>query len=108
MRSDSFRTLVEQHPQNEMFRFSLGQALVQEERPGDAIPHLQFCVERKPDWMMPRILLGKSLLAVGRRAEARPVLAAALALAVDQNHEEPEAELRALLTDWPPHVNESA
>lgn len=84
-----------------MFRFSLGQALVQEEKPGEAIPHLQFCVDRKPDWMMPHILLGKSLLAVGRRTEARPVLEAALTLAVAQNHETPEEELRALLSDWP-------
>jgi thioredoxin-like negative regulator of GroEL len=101
MRSVSFQTLVDQNPENEMFRFSLGQALVQEERPGDAIPHLQVCVDRKPDWMMPRILLGKSLLAVNRRSEARPVLVAALELAVQQNHETPEEELRALLADWP-------
>jgi len=106
MRSVSFQALVEQNPENEMFRFSLGQALVQEDKPGDAIPHLQVCVDRKPDWMMPHILLGKSLLADGQRAAARPILAAALELAVTQNHETPEGELRALLADWPEDENE--
>jgi hypothetical protein len=47
--------------------------------------------------MMPRILLGKLLLRMGRTADARPVLEEALALAVAQDHEEPETELRGLL-----------
>jgi hypothetical protein len=47
--------------------------------------------------MMPRILLGKSLLAVGDRAGAKTAFTDALALAVAQGHEEPEAELRPLL-----------
>ena len=45
----------------------------------------------------PRILLGKSLLAAGDREDAKAAFADALALAVSQGHEEPEAELRALL-----------
>ena len=47
--------------------------------------------------MMPRILLGKALAAVGDASGARTAWAQALALAVAQGHEEPEAELRALL-----------
>lgn len=100
MRSDRFQSLVAQHPDNEMFRFSLGQALVEEGRAVEAIPHLQFCADRKADWMMPRILLGKSLLAAGRRDEARAVLSRALELAVEQDHETPETELREMLADW--------
>jgi hypothetical protein len=49
--------------------------------------------------MMPRILLGKLHLAAGRHAEARPLLVAALDLAVAQAHEDPERELRALLAE---------
>lgn len=82
-----------------MFRFSLAQALVAEGRPQDAVEHYQVCVAKKSDWMMARILLGKLLLQLGRRAEARPLLEAALNLAVAQNHEDPERELRSLLTD---------
>jgi predicted Zn-dependent protease len=99
-RSERFRSLVTQQPANELFRFSLAQALLDEGRTAEAIPHLEQCAGAKADWMMARILLGKALLTVGRRAEARPVLEAALALAVAQNHETPEAELRALLADW--------
>ena len=51
------------------------------------------------DWMMPRILLGKLLLQLERRADAQPLLEAALRLAIDQRHEDPERELRALLAD---------
>ena len=91
--------IVARQPGNELFRFSLAQALVAEGRDADAVPHYEFCVALKADWMMPRILLGKLLLRLGRRAEAKPLLAAALQLAVDQQHEDPERELRALLAD---------
>jgi hypothetical protein len=47
--------------------------------------------------MMPRILLGKALLHLGRKAEAKPWLVEALTLAIDQDHQDPEGELRALL-----------
>ena len=82
-----------------MFRFSLAQSLVADGRGQEAVPHFEFCVTRKSDWMMPRILLGKLLLELGRRAEALPVLQDALRLAVEQSHEDPERELRALLAD---------
>jgi hypothetical protein len=49
--------------------------------------------------MVPRILLGKALVELGRKAEARPALEEALQLAVDQQHEDPERELRAILAD---------
>jgi predicted Zn-dependent protease len=98
-RSEHFQALVTRQPDNEMFRFSLAQALVAEGRGEDAVPHYRFCVDRKSDWMMPRILLGKLLLQLGRRAEAKPLLESALQLAVDQQHEDPERELRGLLSE---------
>lgn len=100
-RSQQFAGLVAQQPQNELFRFSLAQALLAENRPADAVEHLIQCADRKADWMMPRILLGKALLGLGRRAEAKPWLEQALALAVEQNHEDPERELRSLLAELP-------
>jgi Flp pilus assembly protein TadD len=78
-------------------RFSLAQALLQAGRGDDARAHLEFCCGRKADWMMPRVMLGKHLLAAGRGAEARPILEQALALAIEQHHEEPAEELRTLL-----------
>ena len=77
-RSPHFAALVERAPDNELFRFSLAQALAAEGRAEEAGPHYAFCVAKKADWMMPRILLGKLHLAAGRHAEARPLLVAAL------------------------------
>ena len=96
-RSQQFAALVAAQPDNELFRFSLAQALLAESRPAEAVAHFEICANKKADWMMPRILLGKTLIGLGRRAEAKPWLEAALQLAVDQTHEDPERELRALL-----------
>lgn len=98
-RVDNFAAMVARQPDNELFRFSLAQALAAEGRTADAVPHYEICLAKKADWMMPRILLGKILLQLDRRAEAKPLLAAALQLAVDQHHEDPERELRALLAN---------
>ncbi|MES2692124.1 MAG: molecular chaperone DnaJ [Verrucomicrobiota bacterium] len=98
-RTEQFQALVARQPDNEMFRFSLAQALVADDRGAEAVPHYEFCVARKADWMMARILFGKLLLQLGRRAEAKPLLEDALRLAVEQTHEDPERELRALLAD---------
>jgi len=98
-RAQQFAALVAQQPDNELFRFSLAQALLAENRAADAVPHFETCANKKSDWMMPRILLGKALLGLGRRAEAKPWLEAALKLAVEQTHEDPERELRALLAE---------
>ena len=99
MSSARFAALVATQPENEMFRFSLAQALLREGQNEAALPHLEFCAAKKADWMMARILLGKSLLALGRRAEAKPRLEQALQLAIDQTHEDPERELRAILAE---------
>jgi predicted Zn-dependent protease len=96
-RSAHFSTLVAKQPDNELFRFSLAQALLAEDRGADALEHLEACAGKKSDWMMPRIMLGKTLLQLGRREEAKVWLEEALHLAVAQDHQDPEAELRALL-----------
>ena len=96
-RSERFRKLVEAHPGNPLYRFSLGQSLMQE---GDAVsaePHLRLAADSRSDWMMARILLGQCLEAQGFRDKARPVMEEALALAVSQGHEEPEQDLREWL-----------
>ena len=96
-RSELFREKVAANPANPLFRFSLGQALFEEGDFAGAIPHLETCAAARDDWMLPRILLGKSLIEEGRAEAARPVLEDALKLAVAQHHDDPAAELRALL-----------
>lgn len=98
-RSSLFRPLVQGDPTNPMFRFSLGQALWQEGQWQDACEHLQFAATAKADWMMPLILLGKCHLSLQQKDAAKAVFSEALRLAVAQGHEEPEAELQALLRD---------
>jgi predicted Zn-dependent protease len=98
-RSQQFAALVAKQPDNELFRFSLAQALLAENRPAEAVTHLIACANKKTDWMMPRILLGKTLLGLGRKTAARPWLEDALALAIAQSHDDPAAEMRALLAD---------
>lgn len=98
-RVDQFQALVSRQPMNELFRFSLAQALMAEGRHAEAAPHFRFCAELRAEWMMPRILLAKCLLNMNLQEEARPLLEAALRLAVAQQHEAPEAEVRGLLRD---------
>ena len=96
-RSAHFAAIVAKQPENELFRFSLAQALLNENREADALEQLEFCCRKKADWMMPRIMLGKALLQLGRKEDAKPWLEDALNLAIDQNHDDPAGELRGLL-----------
>ncbi len=98
-RSDIFKEKVAKDPNNSLFRYSLGQALFDEKKYAAAQEHLQFCVQSREDWMMPRILLGKALLEEGETEAAKTILTDALQLAVAQSHEDPAVELREMLTD---------
>ncbi len=98
-RSKVFQSLVDSDPQNVMFRFSLGQALWQEGDAKAACEHLRCATEAKLDWMMPRILLGKCYLSLQQKEQAKAAFAEALKLAIAQGHEEPEAELRGLISN---------
>ena len=100
-RVTQFTALVATQPANPLFRFSLAQALDASGRLPEAAEHYRACLAARADWMMPRILLGKLLLRTGDAADrvaARPILEEALALAITQDHEDPAAELQALLS----------
>ncbi|MDA0346946.1 MAG: molecular chaperone DnaJ [Verrucomicrobia bacterium] len=99
MSSERFATLIQSNPENEMFRFSYGEALFEEEKYQESLEHLQLCIDRKPNWMIPHILLGKAYIALGNRAKAMVFLEKALILAKEQHHEDPEKEVSALLED---------
>lgn len=98
-KSEIFLPKVASDPDNRLFRFSLGQALYDEGQTAAAIPHLLHCANSRADWMLPRILLGKAYLQTGQTTAAKPVLEAALDLAIEQNHDDPAAELRSILAD---------
>ncbi len=98
-RSSLFREKVIQSPDNVLFRFSLAQACFEEEDYDGVIEAIHPCLQQRPDWMLARILYGRSLLQKKEFARAREELFAALRLAEEQHHEEPAEELRALLQE---------
>jgi predicted Zn-dependent protease len=84
-------------PDNDLSRFNLAQAYVDAGDFPSAIDHLCALCDKKPDWMVVHIQLGKCLLALGRSAEAKPTLEHALHLAIAQHHDGPREELTELL-----------
>jgi len=99
MSLERFAGLIQADPDNELFRFSYGEALFDEGKFEECLSHLEFCVRKKSDWLIPQILLGKTMITLNRKKEAIPFLKKALQLARDQNHEDPEAEVLGLLED---------
>lgn len=89
--------LWQRFPENDLSRFNLAQAYVDANDYANAIEHLRALCQKKPDWMVVHIQLGKSLIALGRSAEAKPILEHARQLAIVQHHDTPREELEELL-----------
>lgn len=92
-----WQTLVEQQPNNELARFSLGKALFDAGEFAAAKEHFQIALAKKADWMVVQILIGKCALSLGDKLAAKAAFERALQLAIAQNHEGPREELEALL-----------
>lgn len=85
--------MVADHPLNELARFSLGKAHY---NLGDFVrarEQLVIALEKKPDWMVVQILIGRCDLSLGDKASARAAFERARRLAIEQNHEGPLAEM---------------
>jgi thioredoxin-like negative regulator of GroEL len=91
------RERLAQFPQHDLARFSLAQALYDAGEFREAAEHLRILAERKPDWMVVHILLGKCQLALHDPVAARQTLTHAHALAIAQHHDGPREELQQLL-----------
>ncbi len=91
--------LLAQYPDNEMARFSLGKALYDLGQFALARDQFAIALQRKPDWMAVAILLGKCELALGNKSAARAAFESALALAIAQKHDGPQAEMEQLLAE---------
>ena len=94
-----YEKMVEQFPENELARFSLGKALFDAGEFARAREHLESALAKKPDWMVVQILIGKCLLALGDKSSARANFERALHLAIEQHHEGPQAEMEQALRD---------
>ncbi len=89
--------LWQRFPENDLSRFNLAQAYIDANDYATAVEHLRPLCAKKSDWMVVHILLGKSLIALGRSTEAKPILEHALQLAIAQHHDSPREELTDLL-----------
>ncbi len=94
-----YEKMVEQFPENELARFSLGKALFDVNEFERAKEHFHAALTRKPDWMVVQILIGKCELALGNHASAKAAFENALKLAIDQNHEGPQMEMEQALAE---------
>ena len=98
-RSALFRAKLKESPQNDLFRFSLAQALFEEHDLEGCVLELQACLNKRPDWMIASLLLGKAKIALGNLSEARTILESTVKIAQEQNHEGPMEEAVALLNE---------
>jgi tetratricopeptide (TPR) repeat protein len=93
------RKMVEQFPDHELARFSLGKALFDAGEFAQAKSEFEQALSRKPDWMVVQILVGKCDLAAGNRDAARDAFLKALRLAIEQSHEGPREEMEQALSE---------
>ncbi len=91
--------LLEQFPNNEMARFSLGKAYFDSGQFVQAKEQLEIALSRKRDWMVVQILIGKCDLALGDREFAKAAFERARQLAIEQEHDGPLAEVEQLLAE---------
>ena len=89
--------LWQKFPDNDLSRFNLAQSYFEAADYANAAQHLHALCQKKADWMVVHILLGKCLLASGKSPEAKRILEHALRLAIAQHHDGPREELTELL-----------
>lgn len=92
-----FQSLVESHPNNELYLFSLGKACFDAGDFAQASEHLERAVEQRQDWMVPCVLIGRCAIQLGEMEKARSYLARALVLAVAGGHEDTRREVIQLM-----------
>jgi tetratricopeptide (TPR) repeat protein len=93
------KKLLEQYPENELARFSLGKAYFDAGQVSEAKEQFDLAIAKKPDWMVVQILIGKCELALGNISAAKNSFERAKQLAIQQNHEGPLAEMEQMLAE---------
>ncbi len=76
---DAFRQMVTKNPKGFLGRYGLGNKLLQEgDNLSEAAEHLQIAVQLDPTHVASHLALGRALVKLGRKEEARPVLQAGI------------------------------
>jgi tetratricopeptide (TPR) repeat protein len=94
---ERYRQRVEQDPEDELSRFSLGKALLELGDYAGAREQFSSALTIKPDWMAAHISLARCELCLGNKEAARPVLERARDLARRQGHVGPLAQVEEML-----------
>ena len=93
--------MVESNPDNELARYSLGSALMEDAEFAEAEQQLQRAIELKGDWIMAYILRARCLIHLQRYPEAKELLTQGRQHSLGQGHEGPVEEIDELLSDLP-------
>jgi predicted Zn-dependent protease len=76
---DAFRQMVAKHPRGFLGRFGLGQKLIQEGgNLEEAVEHLTVATQLDPTHVASHLALGRTLIALGKYQEAKPILTAGI------------------------------
>lgn len=74
---DAFRQMVAKNPKGFLGRYGLGNKLLQEGgNLEEALEHLRVAVQLDPFHVASHLALGRALIGLGKKDEAKPVLAA--------------------------------
>ncbi len=99
MKSDDWKSLLADEPDNELLRFSYAKALMDERRWSEAAPEFRRLVAEKPDYAIAWGFLARTLLESGDRDGAREACTRGLPVARAFNHEVPIEEIEAVLEE---------
>jgi predicted Zn-dependent protease len=94
---EKYRNLIQENPNNDLLRFSLGKILFDAGQYREAKEQFETAILIKPDWMAVQILIAKCELQLGNQAAARVATEKAHLLAKKQNHQGPLKETRQML-----------
>ncbi len=98
VRIAQLRQKLSASPENDLFRFSLAQSLFENGEFDEAITLFLECLEKKPDWMLAALFLGKAFIEKENFQEAARFLNLTIKTGLSQNHEGPVDEARQLLS----------
>jgi len=96
---ERFRRHKEANPDNELARYSLGSALLEDGFFAEAEGEFAAALEKKPDWVMAYISRARCLIHLERVDEARKLLAQGREHSLQQGHDGPVEEIDELLED---------
>ena len=94
---EAFRLKVAKFPDNLLYRFSFAQQLSAHGKSEEAIEHLEICLAKRDDWMIPFFVKAKLGISLDRKLEAISSLKKTIELAKAQSHDDPLVEAQELL-----------